>query len=188
VTHHITYRLTQNSIELKQIKSLQAQHQKNAVPKNLWASHGFVTAEYTLQFLEEMHLQNPAVIAKHQDKVVGYALVADRTNVGKHPLLDDLFYQIDLLEYNGHSLATVNYTVVGQLCVGHTYSGQGVAQNLYKHYQHCYAARFPYCITDVDRNNPRSLKTHLRAGFQRLHTISYGGASWDIVLWDWHST
>ena len=97
MTHHITYHLTQNSIELKQIKSLQAQHQKNAVPKNLWASHGFVTAEYTLQFLEEMHLQNPAVIAKHQDKVVGYALVVDRTSVGKHPLLDDLFYQIDLL-------------------------------------------------------------------------------------------
>ena len=188
MTCHITYHLSQSTLELKQIKTLQQRHQKNTIPKDLWATHGFVTAEYSLQFLEELHLQNPAVIAKHLEKVIGYALVADRTSVGKHPLLDDLFHQIDLLEYNGHRLATVDYTVVGQLCVDHAYSGQGVAQNLYKHYQHCYAARFPYCITDVDRKNPRSLKTHLRAGFQRLHTISYGGASWDIVLWDWHST
>ena len=188
MTHHITYHLSQSTLELKQIKALQQRHQKNAVSKDLWATHGFVTAEYTLQFLEELHLQNPAVIAKHLEKVVGYALVADRASVGKHPLLDDLFHQIDLLEYNGCSLATVDYTVVGQLCVDNAYSGQGVAQNLYEHYQHCYATTFQYCITDVDRNNPRSLKTHLRAGFQRLHTIAYGGASWDIVLWDWRST
>lgn len=185
MTHHISYQETQTLQELEEIKALQARHQKDKIPPELWATKGFVTATYTIALLEAMHRRLPAIIAKHHEKVVGYALVVDRAIIGHHPLLDDLFRQIDCLNYAGVPLATLQYTVVGQLCVDQEYSGQGVAQGLYKHYRNCYAAQFPYCITDVDRNNPRSLKSHLKAGFQIIGTLQYGGAEWDIVLWDW---
>jgi L-amino acid N-acyltransferase YncA len=45
---------------------------------------------------------------------------------------------------------------------------------------------FTYCITDVAQDNPRSIKAHLKTGFEIIHTIGYGGDSWDIVLWDWN--
>jgi hypothetical protein len=40
-------------------------------------------------------------------------------------------------------------------------------------------------ITDVDLENPRSLKAHLNAGYQILATKTYGGLSWNVVFQDW---
>ena len=48
------------------------------------------------------------------------------------------------------------------------------------------SGQFDYCLTDVARDNPGSLKVHLKSGFQVVDTIRYGGLEWDIVLWDWN--
>ena len=75
--------------------------------------------------------------------------------------------------------------VVGQLCVAKPYRGLGLVQKLYGHFRDCYADQFEYLITDVAQANTRSLKAHLKTGFQIIDTLTYGGIGWDIVLWDW---
>jgi ribosomal protein S18 acetylase RimI-like enzyme len=181
----ITFHLTETLDELRQVKEIQNRHQKESIALELRERNGFVTAEYEISLLKKMHRLLRSIIAKEGDKVVGYALVTDRRIVGYHDLLDDLFDQINKLTFDNHPLKDANYTVVGQLCVDSDYGRRGIAQGLYKKYQESYSDSFDYCITDVDCNNPRSLRTHLRAGFQIIHKIEYGNAEWDIVLWDW---
>ncbi len=185
MNQRITFHLTESLDELRQIKDIQKRHQKETIVPELRERTGFVTAEYDVSLLVKMHELLPAIIAKDGDKVVGYALVTDRRIIGNHDLLDDLFNQINQLSFKGCPLAKTNYTVVGQLCIDRNYGGQGIAQGIYKKYQSQYSGAFEYCLTDVDCKNPRSLRTHLRAGFQIIHKIEYGNAEWDIVLWDW---
>ena len=181
----ITFHLTETLDELRQVKDIQKKHQKESIAPELRETTGFVTAEYEISLLEKMHRLLPSIIAKDGDIVVGYAIVTDPRIIGCHDLLDDLFDQINKLTFDNHPLKETNYTVVGQLCVDSNYGRQGIAQGLYKKYRESYSGFFDYCITDVDCNNPRSLRTHLRAGFQTIHKIEYGNAEWDIVLWDW---
>ena len=183
----INYALCKSLHHLQQIKALQTENLKGFLSKTEQEKEGFVTAEYSLKLLEEMHHQNPAIIATQNGKLVGYALVITRQFLGNHALLDDLIQNIDSLEYNGKKLQQVSYVVVGQLCVAKAVRGQGLGQGLYKHFKVCYGDSYLYCITDVDKNNPRSLKTHLAVGFNVIGNLSYGGAQWDIVLWDWNA-
>ena len=61
--------------------------------------------------------------------------------------------------------------VVGQLCVAKNYRGLGLVQQMYQHFKKSLSGEYDYCITDVAENNPRSLKVHLKTGFQVINTI-----------------
>ena len=177
--------LAQTDNDLKGIKALQTANLKDTIAPENRKNTGFVTASYPLALLQKMHGFYPPIIAKRDQKVVGYALVVDRQIIGQHELLDDLFRQIDTVHYQKQPLAKSNYIVVGQLCVAQEVRGQGVAQKLYNHFRTVYSSAFDYCITDVDQENLPSLRAHQKTGFQVLDTISYGGSQWSVVLWDW---
>ena len=102
-------------------------------------------------------------------------------------LLADLFNTIDKIEYKGQLLKNSSYVVVGQLCVAKNYRGLGLVQQMYQHFKTSLSGKFEYCLTDIANNNPRSLKAHLKTGFQVVDTLHYGGIDWDIVLWDWNA-
>lgn len=181
----ITIKRVTAAAELQGILQLQRENLKKNVSAGEADSEGFVTAEYTLAFLEAMHQAGPSVIAKDGERVIGYALVAVKS-VGKdHDLLADLFDTIDQKIYKGIPLKDARYVVVGQLCVAKGYRGMGLAQQLYRHFREALSGEFDYCLTDIAQANPRSLKAHLKTGFQVLDILTYGGVVWDIVLWDW---
>lgn len=173
--------------ELIGILHLQALNLRKNIDTATAADQGFLTAEYTLNYLQEMHKVAPSIIAKDGDKVVGYALVATKEVRNGHDLMADLFNVIDTKTYKGQLLKEVNYVVVGQLCVGEGYRGQGLVKRLYDHFRDCLAAEYEYLITDVAQANVRSLNAHKKSGFQVIDTLVYGGIGWDIVLWDWRN-
>ena len=140
-----------------------------------------------MTFLEKMHGESPSIIAKADDQVVGYALVSVKAIRHDHDLLGDLFNTIDQITYHHQLLKDSPYVVVGQLCVSKNFRGLGLVQQMYQHFKNCLSTEFDYCITDIAKNNPRSLKAHLKSGFQVIDTLQYGGMGWDIVLWDWNS-
>jgi predicted GNAT superfamily acetyltransferase len=133
-----------------------------------------------------MNDSDPAIIAKQGNEVVGYALVAGRKIANKHDLLKDLFKQIDQHSYNDISLQTQNYIVVGQLCVDKKHRDQGVVPKMYNYFKSELSSKYAYCITDVDTQNPRSVKAHLNAGFEIIGSLNFKGKTWHIVLWDWN--
>lgn len=172
--------------EIFQIKKLQAKNLKTNLTAEVKRNEGFLTASYTLKFLTLMSEHYPAILAKDGDQVVGYALVATKAIQGKHELLDDLIQRCDQVVYKGQHLSEVSYAIVGQLCVDKAYRGQGIVQKLYNNFRLCMENRFLCCITDIDQNNPRSLKAHIKSGFEIVDTLDYGGASWNLVLWNWN--
>ena len=171
--------------ELEGIKKLQQENLKKNLTEQESGIEGFVTAEYPMEFLERMHVETPSVIAKDGDLVAGYALVAVKGIRHEHELLADLFDSIDKIQYRNRLLKDSNYVVVGQLCVSKSYRGLGLVQKIYQYFKADLSLKFDYCITDVAKDNPRSLKAHLKSGFLIIDTLQYGGLGWDIILWDW---
>jgi hypothetical protein len=60
-------------LEIEGIKSLQSLNLKTNLSKEERMLEGFLTAEYSIDFLIQMHQTEPSIIAKDGDKVVGYA-------------------------------------------------------------------------------------------------------------------
>ncbi len=175
-----------SSIEqLESIAALQQANLRKNVSSEEADSQGFLTAEYSLEILKEMHAHEPAIIATDESRIAGYALVATKNIRSIHPLLIDLFDAIDQLEYDGHLLKESNYVVVGQLCVGKEYRGQGVVPKLYHHFRDSLALDYSYCVTDVASSNVRSLNAHKKSGFTVIQHTEYAGIGWEVVLWDW---
>ena len=171
--------------ELEGIRHLQEINLKRNLPPGEAEKQGFVTAEYSLEFLEIMHRASPSVIALDGDRVVGYALVATRDIKDHHAMLSKLFGLLDQTLYKGRPLETRPYVVVGQLCVAKDYRGRGLTGSLYDFYRKSLQDSFDCCVTDVASDNPGSLRAHLKTGFCVIDTLSYDHIDWSIVLWDW---
>jgi GNAT superfamily N-acetyltransferase len=167
------------------IKHLQELNLRQHISAQESIDHGFLTASYTIEYLQEMNLACPSIIAKEGNKVIGYALVTTKKVRYGHDLVEDLFDAIDKSEYNGKSLSDINYVVVGQLCVAKEYRGQDLTQKLYGHFRDCLSNEFSYLVTDVALANTRSLRAHEKRGFQVINQLIYGDLKWNIVLWDW---
>jgi len=174
--------------EIIGIRDLQALNLKQNITAEESIEQGFLTADFTIEYLQQMNSASPAIIAKDGDKLVGYALVATKEIRKGHDLLEGLFDAIDECVYNGKLLREVNYVVVGQLCVAKEYRGQDLVQKLYGHFRDCLSNEFTYLVTDVAKVNARSLKAHKKRGFQVINELMYGGFGWDIVLWDWNAS
>jgi predicted N-acetyltransferase YhbS len=173
--------------ELAGIKQLQTENLRSLISRDEQEQEGFVTAEYSLEFLQQMHAEEPSVIAKDGDRVVGYVLASTREAGRHHALLSYLFDVIDTKQYREKPLRDIRYVVVGQLCVGKAYRGQGLVQRMYDYYRETLSGTYPCCLTDIDEANPRSLKAHLKSGFEILDTLHYEGSNWHIVIWDWRN-
>ncbi len=183
----IWIKLVSEFSELEGIKTLRNENLKKNLPNSEAETEGFVTAEYSLEFLQKLHAESPSIIAKDGDQVIGYALVALKSVRDQHELLGDLFNCIDKIQYKGKLLKNAEYVVIGQLCVSKKYRGLGLVHLMYQLFKTTLSDTFDYCITDVAYNNPRSLRAHLKNGFVVIDTLGYGGISWDVVLWDWNA-
>jgi L-amino acid N-acyltransferase YncA len=148
-------------------------------------SQGFVSAEYTLDYLVRMNAASPSVIALDAGIVVGYALVSEPEVIRDHDLLGDLANVIDRTSYHDRLLKGSRYVISGQLCVARSHRGRGLVKQMYEHFRQELSGKFDYLITDIARDNPGSLIAHLRSGFEVISTLNYGGVEWDLMLWDW---
>jgi ribosomal protein S18 acetylase RimI-like enzyme len=173
--------------EIQEIKDLQKVNLKDNVTAENRLSDGFLTAEYEFDFLKAMNDLTPAIIAKQNCRVVGYALATDRSLLAQHPLLKDLGTQINKIPFGGQFIGDFDYLVVGQLCVAKEVRGRGLAQDLYAQFKATYESRYPFAITDVDRENLASLKTHLKVGFQVISMLQYESSNWHVIIWDWRT-
>jgi GNAT superfamily N-acetyltransferase len=174
--------------QLEGIKALQTANLKRSLSLEEISAQGFVSAEYTLEFLERMHAAGPSIIAVDGDAIVGYALVANASICADHDLLGDMVNVIDRTSYDGRLLKGTRFVVMGQLCVARSHRGTGLVKRMYEHYRQTLAGQFDYLVTDIARDNPGSLSAHLKAGFKVISTLRYAGVEWDLVLWDWTGT
>jgi GNAT superfamily N-acetyltransferase len=171
--------------ELKQIVELSNKNLRANIPEEEHNTQGFTSWSYSLDLLRQLNAQQPHVIVKDNDKVIGYALVAMKSAVQFHP---DLKTMIDLLEsiiYKGKKLSAYHYYVIGQICVDHAYRGKGVFRMLYQEHKKLFERDHDFLITEISPTNIRSIRAHESVGFKTIYTHKDAVDKWNVVLWDW---
>ncbi len=180
-------KLVETTQELIGLKKLQTNNLRKIIGEEEAMKEGFVTSEYELNLLQQMHAIHPSIIVKEGEEVVGYTIVTNKAVYGAHPELDHLFNTLDATEYKGAILKNSNYILIGQVCVAKTHRGQGWVAKMYEYYKNLHAKNYPYLVTDISQANKRSIRMHQKIGFETIGVIEQVGTGWDIVLWDWNA-
>jgi hypothetical protein len=179
----VTYGISTTEEELKGILELQRINlQRNITPDEL-ASQGFVTVEHDLDLLTRMNSPYGHIIAKEEEKVVGYTLVELPEWKYEIPVLIEMFDQIDSIIYEGLPLGESKFFTMGQACVAKSHRGQEVFAGLYAEMKKRMCNDFDYIITEIASRNYRSLRAHEKVGFEVIKTYQIGdGEEWVLIL------
>ncbi|NER17110.1 GNAT family N-acetyltransferase [Spongiivirga citrea] len=174
-----TYHRAHTDDELHQILQVQSENLKDQVDENKRLSDGFVTLKHDFYLLKRMNDACPHIIAKDEDRVVGFALSMLGDFKDDIPLLDGMFKMADRL------FPDRKYLVMGQVCVDENYRGKGVFRGLYTHMQSCYKNGYDPLVTIVAKQNIRSLNAHKAIGFQAVQ--SNNEVDWVFIVWKWNT-
>jgi hypothetical protein len=143
---------------------------------------GFVTVVHDLSLLQDMNNAGKHTIAKDEEQIVGYCLTMLTSFRNKIPVLVPMFDMIDTLEWQGRPFTTVSYFVMGQTCVAKSHRGKGVFDALYTGLKSFFQNDFEVVVTEISKRNQRSLRAHLRVGFEQIHEyMALDGEIWLVV-------
>ncbi|MDO6471195.1 GNAT family N-acetyltransferase [Maribacter sp. 1_MG-2023] len=171
---NLIYTTATTNEELIQILSLQQMNLKSSVSSDEMEKEGFVTVHHTLDVLTRMNNACPHVIAKDEDKVVGYAL----------SMTDDFKDEISVLRPMFTELKNVNiknFITMGQICVAKTHRKMGIFRGLYNAMRIASYPKYDAIITEVDATNSRSLGAHYAVGFEKICTYNSLGQDWELI-------
>jgi hypothetical protein len=167
--------------DLDGILALQRQNLAQSLTAEAAIRDGFVTVVHTPEILSRMHAIAPSVVARHQGRVVGYALTMPRECRSFVPILEPMFGVIDGLSYGGKPLPEWRYYVMGQICIADGFRGTGLFQAMYAEHLSAFGDRYDLIVTEISRRNARSLRAHERTGFETLTTYTDATDEWLVV-------
>lgn len=171
--------------EIDSLLELQQENLRINLDNETIDSQGYVSFQYNPTIIKRMMADEPQIIARADNQVVGYALVstlgATRTIEAAIPMLD----MIAQLNYKGKPCNEQHYYLVGQVCVKAGYRGQGILEAIYAEHRAQFAHRYDFAITEIAVDNGRSLAAHHRIGFETIHIFfdELNGKEWHVVAW-----
>jgi L-amino acid N-acyltransferase YncA len=169
-----------NEEELRQILDLQRENLARNLSSEEVATQGFVTLEHTLDALKRMHQMAPSIVARDGEQLAGYALVMPVECRLFIPLLEPMFARLSSL-----GIVRERFYVMGQICVGKPWRGQGVFDLLYRTHRDCMRAPYDSVVTEVAIRNTRSMRAHQRIGFAVIDRYRDSTDDWALLRWDW---
>ena len=164
--------------ELEQILELQRENLARGLSAEEIAQQGFVTVEHSLPVLRRMQAVAPSIVAKEGEALAGYALVMPIECRSLVPLLEPMFQRLE-------SLGLQRFYVMGQICVGKPWRGQGVFDLLYSAHRRHLREAYDFCVTEVATRNVRSIRAHERIGFTVIDRYRDATDDWALLRWDW---
>jgi predicted GNAT superfamily acetyltransferase len=183
----ISFSTSVSKDELQGILDLQAANLAINLNAEDIHSQGFVTVSHTYDQLKKLNDYERHIVAKQDDRVIGYLLAMTENSKSDIPVLVPMFDMFKETFYKNKSIADYNYIVVGQVCIAKQFRGQGILDNCYAAYKDYYSPRYDFAITEIATTNTRSLNAHKRVGFKEIKSYTSGTQVWVIVLWDWNS-
>jgi ribosomal protein S18 acetylase RimI-like enzyme len=182
--HIIELTFAQTEKEIDEILALQQLNLKINVSEEIKKDQGFLTVCHTKEQLVLMQSQTPQIIAKHNDKVVAFAL-AMLSSMGKlTPELQPMFDIVEGIVWRGRSIAGYKYYIMGQICVAEEFRSQGIFEKLYQTHKNIYEKEYDLCITEISTSNKRSQRAHERVGFTTIHQHQDLVDAWNVVAWE----
>jgi len=175
----IIYKRAETNQELRQILELQHANIPSAISKDEKQQEGFVTVRHSFEVLKAMNDKCPHIIAKNNQRVVGYTLCMLKEFKEKIEVLKPMFKNIDkCLNQNK------TYVVMGQVCVDKAFRKQGVFRRLYNVVKKQLQTEFDLIITEINTTNTRSLNAHYAIGFKNLYSYRSNQQDWNIIYLD----
>ena len=171
--------------ELAQIHALNKANLKQNLTIDEKEKEGFVTWLYPLELLKKMHTLSPSILAKVDNKVVGYALATVKKARTFHPDLDVMFDHIGKIELDNKPLLSYNFYCMGQICIDKGFRGKGLVNLLYQKHKEIYSSQYDFLLTEISTSNQRSIKAHQNIGFKTIHAYTDGMDEWNVVIWEW---
>ena len=171
--------------DLRQILALQAANLRGRLEPEERRAQGFVTLRHNMALLREMCGPWEHVVAAVGEQIVAYALVLLFQVRGELTELDPLFERLGRLRYRGRPVLQWRFYIMGQICIAREHRGRGLVERLYAEHRARMAPHFDLMVTDIDRENPRSLRAHQQAGFEILDEYRDAeGKEWLVVALD----
>ena len=177
--------LANTESDLKQILALQERNLKQNLSTEEKAAEGFLTMQFSLAMLRQLHDLAPSIVVRDGDEIIAYAIVLLKEGRNAYPDLENMFLHLETLTWNGRPMVDYKFYVMGQICIDKNYRGQQVFDMLYNKHRELYQNSFDYLVTEISTSNHRSLRAHKRIGFQTIHTYKDYMDEWDVVIWNW---
>ncbi|MFM2266602.1 MAG: hypothetical protein RL757_42, partial [Bacteroidota bacterium] len=133
--------------EIDALLDLQRENLKSNLTESEIAQQGFVTFVYTPQDMADMMAEAPQIIVKHDDLIVGYALVVTQKYAATNASLNAVLQLVNTLDYQNEPLKGKAFYFVGQVCVRKGYRGMGIFDKLYAGHRSLLSAQYDYTIT-----------------------------------------
>jgi len=172
----VKYTRVSTKEELKEILLLQKKNLPNHLTKQEIEKEGFLTISHSNDLLTRMNVVCPHIIAKSNEKLVGYALCMHPSFSKEIPIIQSMFREIGPFLSKDES-----FMVMGQICVDKEFRCQGIFRGLYTSMIHAVSENFNYIITEVDAINLRSLHAHYAVGFTLLKTYTADAKEWKLI-------
>ena len=182
----VVYTTVKSREEVLQVLDLQ----KNNLPQNLteeqMTSQGFVTVIHSYDTLKKMNDIEQSIIAKNDDRVIGYLLAMTSKSSYDIAALAPMFDEFDTIIYDNKKISGYKYIVVGQVCIAKEWRGKGILDDCYQAYRKHFSDNYDFAITEIHAKNKRSVNAHIRIGFKIIRSYNDSDNNeWHIVLWDW---
>ncbi len=183
----LQFTTAQSDSDLSGILVLQQANLWQNLPESEMSTQGFVTVCHSFETLAALNKQEQHLIVKAGDQVVGYILAMTKSCRLLVPVLVPMFDLFEKILYQGKLVASLNYLVVGQVCLHRDFRGLGVFDKSYAAYKKLFQHTYDFALTEIATTNQRSLNAHKRVGFEEIHRYSDASrVEWSIVIWDWH--
>ncbi|CAL2079419.1 GNAT family N-acetyltransferase [Tenacibaculum sp. 190524A05c] len=166
---------TSTETELHQILELQQQNLPKGLSDEEKKQEGFVTVEHDFETLFKMHEIHPHIIAKYNNKVVGYALSMSTVFKDSIPVLIPMFTELEKLNIDQ------NFIIMGQVCVDKKHRGKGIFRGLYEKMSAIFTGKYSSIVTEIDAKNIRSINAHNAIGFKTISEYPSHNQVWKIV-------
>ncbi|WP_440068728.1 N-acetyltransferase family protein [Tenacibaculum discolor] len=172
----IEFTTATNQTDLLQILDLQRQNLPEKLSETDKKEQGFVTVRHDLEILQKMNDVHPHIIAKNDNKIIGYALSMSKNFRNNIPILISMFDEIDTT-----SKGAKPYILMGQVCIDKNFRGKGIFRGLYTKMKEEFTGIYHSIITEVDEENTRSMNAHKAIGFKTLKTYRSNNHNWEII-------
>jgi RimJ/RimL family protein N-acetyltransferase len=71
--------------------------------------------------------------------------------------------------------------------VAYDYRGKGAFDMLYSFHRSAFSGQYDLLATEISTSNLRSIRAHLRVGFEVIDRYRDQEDEWEVVVWDWRT-
>lgn len=123
---------------------------------------GFLSTPFSLADIAAVAGDLGIVVARDDDRVVGFAF-ASRIEVLRHaPLVDAMLRALEGMPWPGRELPPGEVFLYGPVCIAESWRGRGLLRRLYAAVRAAVEGQFRMGVAFVAEDNPHSLDAHVK--------------------------